>query len=68
MSAPFSSQREAALALLTDHPEQLNRRCGQFLGQLAADATPLSEKQLRWLNQLLDRVGLPPLADGGRNG
>lgn len=67
MSRLYCTPRNAALALLTDHHEQLNRRCGQFLGQVAANEAPLSEKQLRWLDQLLDRAGLP-VADGGGHG
>ena len=38
---------------------------GQFLGGVAFDANPLTEKQRNWLVILLDKHGLPPLADGG---
>lgn len=38
---------------------------GQFLGGIAFDANPLTEKQRNWLAILLDRHGLAPLADGG---
>ena len=61
---PFSDHRKAALALLTDN-RRLNRRAGQFLGQLAVDPSPMSEAQADWLGKLLDRASLPPLADGG---
>lgn len=64
MSAPFQDQRAAALALLNGS-SRLSRKAGQFLGQLAVDATPMSEAQSEWLAKLLDRAGLPPLADGG---
>jgi hypothetical protein len=40
----------------------LRHREGQFLGGLAFDANPLSEKQANWLGILLDKHGLPPLA------
>jgi hypothetical protein len=62
--APFSWPRTAALALLTGD-SRLSRKAGSFLGQLAVDPTPLSDKQTDWLATLLDRAGLPPLADGG---
>ena len=65
MSAPFSNHRDAALALLTDHHRKLNRRCGQFLGQLAVEDFDLSDKQADWLAKLLERAGLPSLASGG---
>ena len=62
MSTPFETLRGAALALLNG-PGRLTRKAGQFLGQCVADPTPLSEAQRDWLNKLLDRNGLPPLAD-----
>jgi hypothetical protein len=58
------AHRRAALALLTANPG-LSRKAGQFLGQLAVDPTPLSEKQADWLAKLLDRADLPPPAAGG---
>ncbi len=57
--------REAALALLSNHADTLNHRAGQFLGQIAVSANPLTEKQAGWLAKLLERAGLPSLADGG---
>lgn len=58
---PFSSHRQAALALLTGD-YRLSRKAGQFLGQLAVDPTPMSEAQSDWLTKLLERSGLPALA------
>lgn len=53
---------DIAFAILMAHRSgatKLNRRCGQFLGQLVADDTnPLSEAQLKWLGQLADRAGV----------
>jgi len=66
MSGSFPSQRAAALALLNSD-SRLSRKAGSFLGQLAVDPTPMSDKQANWLGTLLDRAGLPPLADGGRD-
>ena len=57
---PFSSQRDAALALLTG-----GHQAGQFLGQLAVDPLPMTDKQSDWLAQLLAKHDLPPLAEGG---
>ena len=58
---PFTSSRQAALALLTgDH--RLSRKAGQFLGQLAVDPARMGDAQAEWLVNLLDRAGLPPLS------
>ena len=54
------NHRDAALALLNGN-HRLSRKAGQFLGQLAVDATPMSVAQFDWLAKLLDRAGLPPL-------
>lgn len=63
MSAlPFSDQRSAALALL-NAGGRLTRKAGSFLGQLAVDPTPMTEAQSDWLTTLLERAGLPPLAE-----
>lgn len=67
MSGPFPTPRAAAIALLTGD-NRLSRKAGSFLGQLAVDPTPLSDKQADWLATLLDRAGLPPLTDGGGHG
>ena len=64
MSGPFPSQREAALALLNSEA-RLTRKAGSFLGQLCVDLTPLSSAQADWIATLLERAGLPPLANGG---
>ena len=61
---PFTNHRDAALALLSGNC-RLSRKAGQFLGQLAVDPTPVSEAQADWLGKLLERAGLPPLAEGG---
>jgi hypothetical protein len=58
------TQREAALALLNGG-SNLTRKAGSFLGQLVVDPTPMSPAQSSWLATLLERAGLPPLADGG---
>jgi hypothetical protein len=65
MSAAFQTPAAAALALL-NLGQPLTRKAGSFLGQLVADSTPLSPAQRSWLETLLDRAGLPPLADGDR--
>ncbi|MEH3046185.1 hypothetical protein [Sphingomonas adhaesiva] len=67
MAEPFRTVKSAARALI-DHPQpDLNRRSGSFIGQLLfdSDAEDLSERQARWLQDLLKKHGLPPLADGG---
>lgn len=64
MNAPFPTKREAALALLVGD-NRLTRKAGSFLGQLCVDPTPLSAAQAEWLATLLERAGLPALADGG---
>ncbi len=58
----FPDQRMAALALLNGN-YRLSRKAGQFLGQLAVEATPLSQAQADWLAKLLNRAGLPPVAE-----
>lgn len=61
---PFTNHRDAALAMLNGN-NRLSRKAGQFLGQLAADPSPMSEAQAAWLGKLLERAGLPPMAEGG---
>lgn len=63
MSGPFLSQRDAALALLNGN-HRLTRKAGSFLGQCAVDRTPLTEAQYEWISTLLERAGLPTLAEG----
>lgn len=61
---PFPDHRSAALALLNSGT-RLTRKAGQFLGQIAVDPSPLSAPQTKWLGQLLEQAGLPPLAEEG---
>jgi hypothetical protein len=56
----YATVREAALDLLI--LANLTAKEGSFVGQLAFDTRPLSEKQERWLRILLERHELPPLA------
>lgn len=65
MSAPFTCPRLAALALLNSG-SKISRKADSFTGQLVAEPGPLSEAQASWLATLLDRAGLPPLANGGQ--
>ncbi|MFZ1775191.1 MAG: hypothetical protein WAT78_14690 [Rhizobiaceae bacterium] len=62
--SPFPDHRQAALALLNGK-YRLSRKAGQFLGQLAVGSSPMSAAQADWMNKLLDRAGLPPVAKGG---
>ena len=66
MREPFTTQRAAALALLNSE-ERLTRKAGSFLGQTAVDPAPLTPAQIKWLATLLERAGLPTLAEGGRS-
>lgn len=66
-TSSFRTPRNAARALI-DHPSpDLNRRSGSFLGQILfdRDGEPLSDKQMKWMRDLLAKHGLPPLSDGG---
>jgi hypothetical protein len=58
-----TEHQRAAMSLLTEG-KLLKPREGQFLGGIAFDANPLTEKQRNWLVILLDKHGLPPLAEG----
>lgn len=60
-AAPFQHHRQAALALLTNCPD-LPRKPAGFLGHMCVEVE-LSHGQRHWLAQLLDRHGLPPLAE-----
>jgi hypothetical protein len=61
----FTAQRAAALSLLTNPTARLSRKAGSFLGQLAVDPQPMTDRQREWLDSLLERSGLPAFADGG---
>lgn len=59
----FSDHRQAALALLNGN-RRFTRKAGQFLGQLAVDPSPTSDAQADWLDRLLAKHRLAPLARG----
>ena len=66
----FPSTQKAAFALLSAHVAgdiSLNRKSGQFTGQLCVDDAPLSPAQQDWLSKLLAKNNLPPV-DGGAHG
>ena len=63
-SRSFPDHRQAALALLNGDGN-LTRKAGQFLGQLVVNPLPMTDPQAAWLAKLLERNGLPPLAEGG---
>ena len=56
----FKNHREACLAVLNSSTE-LTRKAGQFLGGESCTEGPLSPAQLKWLNQLLVKAGLPTM-------
>jgi len=53
----MAEHQTAAMSLLTKGVP-LKPREGQFLGGIAFDANPLSEKQANWLSILLKKHGL----------
>lgn len=61
MSARYKHHRQAALALLSECPD-LPRKPAGFLGHVCVDEA-LTDGQRDWLRKLLERYGLPPLAD-----
>jgi len=65
MASPFADHRDAAMALITSGAP-LRAKEGSFLGQIAFDANPMTEKQAHWLRILLERHGLPGLEEGGQ--
>jgi hypothetical protein len=67
MTAPFRTPRDAVLALLNSGAP-LTRKAGSFCGQTAVDPAPLTPAQSSWLATLLDRAGLPPLAEEESHG
>lgn len=58
----FPARRALALKLLNEG-EGLTRKAGQFLGQVAVCAAPLTDKQLNWLADLADRNGLSEMME-----
>lgn len=65
MADPFTQYQDAARALLTHPTSKLTQRSGQFCGGLMFSDEPLTDKQRRWLVDLLAKHDLPALADGG---
>lgn len=59
MPNTFTDHRLAARQLLT--VTTLSEREGQFLGGLCYRDAPLSDKQQRWLDILIERHGFTPL-------
>lgn len=59
-ASPFHHHRHAALALLNECSD-LPRKPAGFLGHLCVQPS-LSDGQRDWLEKLLSRYGLPPLA------
>lgn len=60
--AVFETHRQAALSLLGSNDDLTHKQAG-FLGHVCV-APVLSDRQRQWLAKLLERYGLPPLADG----
>lgn len=61
--ADADTLRQTALALLNSGA-RLSVKAGSFLGGIVADPRPLTEAQATWLDQLVDRAGLPPIREG----
>jgi hypothetical protein len=62
MMAPFNTRKAACLALLNAAP--LKAKHGSFLGQIAFQEEPLTERQAKYLLDLLRKHDLPTLAEG----
>jgi hypothetical protein len=62
VNAPFRSHQEAARALILSGAE-LSRKSSQFVGGTIFDPEPPSERQARWLGDLLRKAGLPPIVE-----
>ncbi len=60
---PFKHHRLASLALLNNCITFSHKEAG-FLGHVCV-ADVLSDRQRQWLAKLLERHGLPPMAEGG---
>lgn len=68
MAEPFSTHCTAAQELLRSAwsgATNLTWKAASFAGQASVSTEPLTERQAHWLNQLLDRAGLPPFDGGG---
>jgi hypothetical protein len=52
-----AGRKAAALAILAGS-ERLTRKAGAYLGQVVADETPLSDKQIDWFLSLAERAGV----------
>ncbi|AYJ86890.1 hypothetical protein D3Y57_14255 [Sphingomonas paeninsulae] len=63
MSDEQQDHRVAAMAIITSGAA-LRPKEGQFLGGIAFDANPLTEKQSNWLSILLARHGFDELNGG----
>lgn len=63
MAEPPSTHRATAMALLTSGA-YLRPKEGQFLGGIAFDDGPLTERQANWLSILLKRHNLGHLEGG----
>ncbi len=60
----MNKHQAEAMALLTAGVP-LKPREGQFLGGIAFDANPLTEKQANWLAVLVTKHGVAPSTTGG---
>ena len=61
-SRPFTSRRDAALAILNG-TLRLSLNAASFLGQMTVHRGELSEKQFNWLQRLLEKARLPLLVE-----
>lgn len=62
VALPFATPRQAALALLSRFPDLPHKTAG-FLGHVCV-ADLLTDRQHDWLASILEKRGLPPLAEG----
>lgn len=64
----ITTPADAGFALIVAHRDgrtRLTKRSAQYCGQLVAAHEPLSDAQVEWLEQLLNRAGLPANFLGG---
>lgn len=59
---PFKSPRHAALALLSSETP-LSYKEGGFLGSVIVIEGELSSKQRGWLDDIIERAGMPPMSN-----